>query len=162
MATKSEQLQIRVTAQQKAALKRQAAAAGLDVSGYVLARALPAPSSRFASLVQALTVPDYRFALAELNDFLAACPPILFEEAVADASLDTLSPFLANYVAAMVEVAAAQKGRRAPGWVARVEPLPQPYFATSLVSLRMHLLRSAPVPFKRRNLFVDSSVGARV
>jgi len=26
----------------------------------------------------------------------------------------------------------------------------------------LHLLRAAPVPFKRRNIFIDSSVGDRV
>jgi hypothetical protein len=41
-------------------------------------------------------------------------------------------------------------------------PLAEPYFATSLKSLREHLLVAAPIPFKRRNIFVDASVGARV
>ncbi len=68
---KSHQLQIRVSAGQKAALRRQARRAGLDMSTYVLARALPA-------------------------------------------------------------------------------------------RLRTYLLRSSPVAFKRRNLFVDATVGDRV
>ncbi len=67
-----------------------------------------------------------------------------------------------NYVAAMVEQAAHMKRVRPPAWTARVEPLETPWFATSLESLRLHLLRASPVPFKRRNLFVDSAVGARV
>jgi hypothetical protein len=159
---KSDQLQIRVTSQQKDALKRQAAAAGLDVSSYVLARALPPRHARFAALLQALLLPDYRFALAELNDFLTACPPMEFEEAVAHVPPGALSPLLRNYVAAMVELAATQKRRQPPIWTHDIAPLDTPYFGSSLVSLRFYLLRSAPVPFKRRNLFVDSSLGDRV
>lgn len=161
MATKSQHLQIRVTPQQKAALKRQASAAGHDVSGYVLSRLLPPRRERFTELVEALAA-DYRFALAELNDFLTACPPMLFQDAVAQASPGMLSPYLQNYLAAMVEQAAEQKGLKPPAWTRSIDPVATPHFATPLASLRMHLLRSAPVPFKRRNIFVDSAIGARV
>ena len=54
------------------------------------------------------------------------------------------------------------KGVAPPAWTGRVDPLEAPWFATSLKTVRLHLLRSAPVAFRRRNLFVDSSVGARV
>jgi hypothetical protein len=54
------------------------------------------------------------------------------------------------------------KGVTPPTWAGSVEPLDRPHFATPLRSLRLHLLRASPVPFKRRNIFVDSSVGARV
>jgi hypothetical protein len=43
-----------------------------------------------------------------------------------------------------------------------VPPLDEPHFATPLRGLRLHLLRASPVAFKRRNIFVDSSVGDRV
>jgi hypothetical protein len=62
----------------------------------------------------------------------------------------------------MVEQAADQKHVAPPAWVRDVAPLDAPHFATRLKSLRQHLLRSAPVPFKRRNIFVDAGVGARV
>ncbi len=67
-----------------------------------------------------------------------------------------------NYVAALVEQAARLKEVAPPDWVRHVVPLGQPHFATPLKSLRMHLLTSAPVRFKRRNIFVDSGIGARV
>jgi len=163
MPAKTQQLQIRVTPQQKAALKRQAGAAGLDVSSWVLSRLLPSEPGRFAEIVRVLeSEADHRFALAELNDFLHACAPVGFAEAVARAELGRLSPFIQNYVAAMVEQAAAQKDIAPPAWTRDVAPLAAPQFATPLSSLRMHLLRSAPVPFKRRNIFVDAGVGARV
>ena len=163
MPAKTQQLQIRVTPQQKAALKRLARAAGRDVSSYVLSRLVPEGQGRFAAILESLSsAADHRYALAELNDFLAACPPIAFAEAVAVADLAALSPYLRNYVAAMVEHAADLLHVSPPSWVRDVIPLEAPRFATPLRSLRMHLLRSAPVPFKRRNIFVDASVGARV
>lgn len=162
MPAKTQQLQIRVTPRQKAALRRHASAAGLDVSSYVLARVLPAEPDRLAAILHAIEHDaDHRFALAELNDFLHACPAVVFADAVARASLGALSPFLQNYVAAMVEQAAAHKHVSPPSWVREIEALDTPHFATSLKSLRWHLLRSAPVPFKRRNIFVDAAVGDR-
>ncbi len=163
MPAKTQQLQIRVTPQQKAALKRLARAAGCDVSRYVLSRLVPAGPDRFADLLRTLRADtDPRFALAELNDLLHACPSIAFAETVGAADLGALSPYLQNYVAAMVEQAAEAKQVEPPRWVSAVLPLDAPHFVTPLKSLRLHLLRSAPVSFKRRNIFVDASVGERV
>jgi hypothetical protein len=162
MSTKTQQLQIRVTPDQKAALHAQAAAAGKELSGYVLDRLLPSGRDRFADLIGAMRGGDHRFALAELNDLLTACPPILFHDWVADAPLARLEPYLQNYVSALVEQAAYLKGMSPPAWTQSVPPLTVPHFVTRMASLRLHLLRSAPVPFKRRNIFVDSAIGARV
>ncbi len=163
MAARTSQLQIRVTAQQKALLRQRARAAGLGMSAYVLARALPAPADRFGPLVRDLaTAADPRMVLAELNDLLAGLTSAEFGPAVATATVTALSPYLANYLAAMTEQAAHQKRVDAPTWARQVPPLEAPHFVTSLRSLRPHLVRHAPVPFKRRNIFVDSSVGARV
>lgn len=163
MASKSQHLQIRLTPHQKEMLKRRSAAAGQDVSSYVLARALPSSQLRFEELLARLgDGTDHRYALAELNDLLSALAPAELSGAVAQADLGRLSPFLRNYVAAMVEQAADLKGVTPPLWTARVEPLEAPYFAAPLKRLRLHLLRSSPVPFKRRNLFVDAAVGDRV
>lgn len=162
MPRKSEQLQIRVSPQEKAELKARADAAGMDLSRFVLEQALPSARVQFAQLVAALSEsPDHRYELAELNDWLTACPADTFSSAVETIALDTLIPFLQNYVAAMVELAATLKHATAPAWTRDVIPLDVPYFATRLTGLRMHLLRSAPVPFKRRNLFVDASIGDR-
>lgn len=160
---KTEHLQIRVTPRQKAAIRRRAAAAGQDMSSYVLSRAAPAAGLRFEEILRALEEPgEPRYPLAELNDFLSALTSVEFPHAVAHADVTALSPFLQNYVAAMVEHAAARRGVAPPAWTASVPPLAMPYFAAPLASLRLHLLAASPVAFKRRNLFVDSSVGARV
>jgi uncharacterized protein (DUF1778 family) len=165
MSTKSQQLQIRVTPEQKAALKRLAKGAGQDVSSYVLSRTLPEPRVRFGEIIRAFRdQEDYRFALAELNDLLSGLTSAQLPDAVAVSppEMRDLSPFLQNYVAAMVEQASYQREVPAPSWGRGVAPLEAPYFATSLRSLRLHLLRAAAAPFKRRNIFVDAGVGARV
>ncbi|MGH7570660.1 MAG: plasmid mobilization protein [Gemmatimonadota bacterium] len=160
---KSQQLQIRVTPAQKAALKRLARRAGTDVSSYVLSRVLPTARPRLNEILHALRDGgDHRFALAELNDFLSGLTSAEFGDAVADVDLNGMSPFLRNYVAAMVEHAACQKGEVPPPWAGDVEPLEEPHFAVPFSSLRPHLLRESPVAFKRRNIFVDSTVGDRV
>jgi uncharacterized protein (DUF1778 family) len=163
MGTRSAQLQIRVTPQDKRTLKRLARAAGQDLSSYVLSRALPANRLRFEEILRALAEQeDHRYALAELNDLLTALAPVEISDAVADSDLTGLSPLLSNYVAAMVEQASHLKGVPPPTWAKRVQPLDEPYFAAPLKSLRLHLLASSPVPFKRRNIFVDAALGARV
>ncbi len=159
---KTAQLQIRVAPEQKAALRRLARPAGMDVSAYVLSRALPA-AERFAATLDTLRSKDGPgFALAELNDVLTGFGAAEFAEATRRADLAGLSPFVRNYVAALVEQRAHLKGTVAPAWTAAVEPLDRPWFAADLPSLRLHLLGAAPVPFKRRNLFVDAAIGARV
>jgi len=165
MTSKCRQLQIRVTAAQKAALKRLARGAGQDVSAYVLSRALPDARVRFGEVIRALRDgEDHRFVLAELNDLLSGQTRAQLTDvvAVAPREMEGLPPRLQNYVAAMVEQAAYQRDVPPPSWVRDVVPLEEPYFAAPLRSLRLHLLRAAPVPFKRRNIFVDSGVGARV
>lgn len=163
MTAKTQQLQIRVTPREKAMLRRRARAAGLDVSTFVLTCALPPADDRLASIVRALRdEANHRFALAELNDFLSACSPTGFAGAVEHVEVGALTPYLQNYVAAMTEQAAYQKGVAPPEWTRDVTPLDAPHFATPLASLRAHLLRAAPVPFKRRNIFVDAGVGDRV
>jgi len=163
MTAKSEQLQIRVTPRQKAALKRLAAAAGQDVSAYVLSRALPEKRLEFASLLRSLEdEAERRYALAELSDFLTGLAPFEMSDALTAPRIERLTPFVQNYVSAMVEQAATDKGVTPPAWAAAVEPLAEPYFATELGNLRLHLLRASPAAFKRRNLFIDSALGARV
>ena len=169
MQTKTQHLQIRVTAREKAALKRLAERAGLDLSGYVLGRALPSQRLRFEKILQALGdasdrrgTAERRFALADLNDFLTALAPGEFGDAVADADIRPLDPFTANYTAALVEQAADHNQVVPPPWVKTIPPLDEPHFAGGMRSLRPHLLREAPVPFKRRNIFVDAALGDRV
>ena len=159
---KSVQLQIRVSPAEKAAIRRAARRAGMDMSGYVLARVLPAPAGRFQDLAAACADSQgARFALAELNSWLASLGGGELQEAVASPP-PALTPYLANYVAAMVEVACAQRGIPPPAWTRAIAPLAEPVFGSALASLRLYLLTHSPPPFRRRNIFIDSSVGSRV
>ena len=129
----------------------------------MLARALPAAALHFGEILGALGEADRRrFALAELSDLLNELAPQELAQVTGDADLRGLSPYVQNYVAAMIELAAHQKAVTAPGWVREIPPLEEPHFATRLAGLRLYLLHVSPVPFKRRNIFIDSSVGDRV
>ena len=162
-AGKSVQLQIRVSPAEKAAIQRAARRAGLGMSAYVLARALPALPRRFEALTAScLDAEGARFALAELNTWLADLGAGELRDAVATPLPPGLTPYLANYVAAMVEYACAQRGVAPPAWTRGIAPLAEPAFGSTLASLRLHLLTHSPPPFRRRNIFIDSSVGARV
>lgn len=165
MGTKSAQLQVRVTPAEKAAIKRLATQAGQDVSAYVLSRTVPSSRARLDEVVGALGGDvDERFALAALNDLLSglAASELADAVALAPSGLAKLAPLPRNYVAALVEQACHLRGVSSPSWTHDVQPLETPHFATELEGLRLHLLRASPVPFKRRNLFVDSAIGARV
>lgn len=162
---KTSQLQIRVSVREKRALKRLASAAGQDVSAYVLSRALPSTRLRFLELLDGLAATNasgQSYVLAELNDLLADLSAVELSDAVQSADVERLTPYAQNYVAAMVDLAAARAGIDPPVWTAAVPPLEEPRFATPLAGLRAHLLRASPVPFKRRNIFVDASIGDRV
>jgi hypothetical protein len=163
MRGKTAQLQIRVTPAQKAELGRRARAAGLDLSAWVLGRLLPEGRCRFAELVRALDrEADSSFVLAELHDLLTAVGRADFLATVDAAPSLKLDPVVANQLAAMVETRAAQLGIRPPSWVSSIRPLHEPWFPTTLRSLRLHLLCNSPPAFRCRNLFVDATLGDRV
>ena len=161
--SKTTQLQIRVSAADKVAIKRAARRAGMDMSAYVLARALPRQALRFSELVAGVDDPvSRRYALAELSTLLARLSAPELQAAVAVAPPVTLSAFSSNYVAAMVEYACVRRGLSPPSWTRAIEALSEPVFATQLRSLRLHLLTRSPPPFRRRNIFIDTSIGGQV
>jgi len=160
---KSEQLQIRVSRQEKSAIQRAAARAGIDMSAYVLSRVLSVPAAQFQDCVEACAgTASPRFALAELNSLLSAFTARELRDAIAWAPRSALTPFLLNYITAMVEYACAGRGIAVPQWTRAVAPLAEPVFGTDLKSLRFHLLTHSPPPFRSRNIFIDASLGKRV
>lgn len=159
---KSAQLQIRVSPVQKIAIQRAAQAAGMDMSSYVLTLLLPDLRAEFQSHVKACRDLDTRFALAELNTFLSRLTQSELRTAVAMTLPIGLTQYLANYIAAMVEHTCALRKTHPPDWARCIDPLTEPFFASELQSLRLHLLTHAPAAFRRRNLFVDASVGAQI
>lgn len=160
---KKSQLQIRVSAAEKAAIQRDARLAGMDMSTYVLSRVLAQPAGRFRALVAACaSSAEPGYALADLNAFLTRLAPGSVRDAVRAAPDARMPPFVANYVAAMVEQTCAQRGIPCPEWLRQIEPLPEPAFGSQLQSLRLYLLTHSPPPFRRRNIFIDAGVGAQV
>jgi Protein of unknown function (DUF1778) len=162
-SAKTSQLQLRVTSEEKTAIQDAARRAGMDMSAYVLSRVLAASSAHFAERVAACvgsTNPSY--ALAELNSFLTGLTSQEFRDAVEHPPPAKLTPFIANYVAAMVEFGCARCGIGEPAWTREIPPLPEPAFGTALQSLRLHLLAQSPASFRARNIFIDSTLGDRV
>ena len=160
---KTAQLQIRVSAAEKAAIQRAARRAGMDMSSFVLGRLLPASGARFQKLAaDCANEAGLRYALAELNSFLSGLGAGELADAVAAPLPPDLGAYPANYIAAMVEYACAQRRIAPPAWTAGIAPLVSPAFASGLESLRLYLLTHSPPPFRRRNIFIDASIGARV
>lgn len=133
------------------------------MSAYVLSRVLAMPAIEFQQCVHAVaTQASPGFALAELNSLLSKLTPGELRDAVAMPPSVALVPFHANYVAAMVEYGCGRCAIAVPAWTRAVVPLSEPVFGTTLQSLRLYLLTHSPAPFRNRNIFIDSTLGARV
>lgn len=160
---KTEQLQIRVSKAQKTALRRLAESAGTDLSTYVLQRALPDRTMEYREILSRLgTESTRKFAFAALDVLLVDLTPVEFGEVTNSPPPERAPLWVRNYVAAMVEEAAAQKLIAPPVWVRDVPVLREPHFVTDLKKLRPYLLRTTPVVYRRRNVFVDAGIGQRV
>lgn len=158
MGTKTSQLQIRVSPEQKQALKQLAAEAGLNVSQYVLVTVLPQGQAEFARLAHDLVGhKTRRVALEALQGYLEGLTSDELRLTVATLDVMALSPVLQNYVAATVEQATRLMEIDAPTWTRSIAPLDRPHFAWEPRSLRPHLMRITPLAFKRRNVFVDAN-----
>jgi hypothetical protein len=158
------QLQIRLTAAQKQQVEEKARRAGKTVSALVLDTVLGMEGKRFQRLIRELAAADAereRLVWAEIHDFLEELDAGEFEGSLPVPAAG-LEPRRSNILAAMVEFAARRKGVTPPSWTAAIPPLEMPVFGSELRSLREYLLVWAPVEFRRRNLFVDASIGARV
>jgi hypothetical protein len=116
----------------------------------------------FARLAGAAEQGEARFALAELNTLLTRLTAAELSEAIAVGIPGSLSPQLANTIAAMVEVACAQRQLALPAWAREIPPLAEPLFGSTLQSLRLYLLTHSPAPFRRRNIFVDATLHDQV
>jgi len=162
-SAKTAQLQVRVSPEEKATIQRAARRAGMDVSAFVLSRVLSTNERKVQDLLSALRDVAVRsFVLAELNDLLADFGTEELRQAVAAAPPAWLSAELSNYWAAMVEHACATRLIPPPRWTLAIAPLENPMFGSSLESLRLYLLAHSPPAFKRRNIFIDTTIGGRV
>ena len=163
---KTEQLQIRVSSEIKASIRKRALAANMDMSEWVLAALFPPVTREFQDLCAEVAKQGQSsnrfYAFAALSDFLQRLDSDELARAIPDKPEAKLNEFSFNYVAAMVELASHRKKIRPPAWVHDAEGLSEPYFGSPLLSLRLYLLTHALAPFRKRNIFIDSSVGDRL
>jgi len=117
-------------------------------------------SDAFARLARELdSATRIGYPLAELNDLLTAATG---QDVLQLPVPQVRDPYRLNYLTAMVELAAHRMGVAQPSWALDVAPLPEPVFIDNSLALRAHLLTASPPPFRRRNIFIDSSLGDRV
>ena len=159
---KSEYLQIRVSKQEKELIKSAAQSANMDMSAWLLKRALYFKSKIFNTIISKFSTEHNTFVLAELHDFLHDLNRNEFEMALSIKPNNKLTDFQINYTIAMIAHRANQLNTSPPDWTCHFSVLKKPYFGTNLKSLRLHLLINSPIAFKQRNIYIDSSIGDRV
>jgi len=160
---KTAQMQIRVSLREKKLIREAANRANMNMSDWILKKLFPDLQVRFQELTVALNDSNNRRpALASLNDLFSATSADEFRLMTADSPQVPLSSINANYLAAMIEYAASHKKVKSPAWVFSISPLSAPYFGSNIKSLRLYLLTHSPAVFRRRNIFIDSSLGDRV
>jgi hypothetical protein len=126
----------------------------------IQSKAMRSTAETFADLAREVARADrISYPLAELNDLLTAATGPEVEHLPRPEIED---PYRLNYVTAMVELAAHRTDVVPPVWTSDVMPLAEPVFIDRSPNLRAHLLTASPVPFRRRNIFIDTSLGGRV
>ncbi len=162
---KTKYLQIRVTPEEKKLIEKIAKKNSKTISELVLDKLLSDNQNKdkFQSLVSKLSKSEKTsLVFAEINDFLNKLTKDEFKEATDEKPKANISNYHLNYLAAMVEYSANRKKVDPPKWVNEIDPLNEPVFGSKLKNLRTHLLLNSPIPFRKRNIFIDSTVGDRV
>lgn len=161
--SKQFQLQIRVSFAQKRAIASTAKKAKMGMSKRGVDQIFSSSREKFQALLKVLgTNPQKSYPLSEFHDLLQSVTTKEFEYMVVEPARVHLEPYWENYVAAMIEHSAAQRGVSAPFWVAKIKLLDDPVFGSDLKNLRLYLLTHSPVSFRRRNIFIDATVGKKV
>ena len=125
----------------------------MGLSQWVLEKLLPPGEKRFQLLLKNLKFgKNESFILAEIHDLLAKSSSAEFEQMVAQPPGVRLSEYWENYIAAMVEYTAHQKGVPCPAWTKEIPPLGTPVFGSRLGGLRLHLLTHSPPPFRNTSI----------
>lgn len=159
--TKTEQLQIRLTAKEKEQIRRSAEAENQTISEWILNQLQRSQQRSFETLVEKLET-ESSYAFSDLNEFIESIAAKELSALAMPTALGRLQTNTQNYLAAMIEHAAHQKNTPPPRWTQTINPPTQPQFGSELKSLRLHLLLHSPAAFRRRNIFIDSSIGDKV
>lgn len=119
MEKKTAQLQIRVTPRQKALIRQQAQAHGMDMTQWILTRSLPSRQETLhtvlAALAQGEQEPDLLFG--DIFNLLKDLSAPEFSLTLARPPDIPLKDDHSDLLQAMVELAARQKGCLPPRWV---------------------------------------------
>jgi uncharacterized protein (DUF1778 family) len=160
---KTTQVQIRLSFEQKESIRLAAERAGLDMSQWILSKIFSQPKARLLDILTQLKSVQHNkersYVLNDFNAFLSSLDAQSLHDACGEDHKIKLDDLMANYVAAMIERAYFVKNLPSPKWLAEFDGVAEPFFASSIQAVRMHLLISSPPSFRRRNLFVDSSIG---
>lgn len=162
--SKSTWLQVRLTLEQKSELRTRAAAAGQEISGYVVERILGGAAPEFERLLQwMLRTPESHVPYAEFTDYLRTLPAARGAElATQPPSFPRLSRLQQNHVCAAIEQRAQLWSVRPPAWVLDVAALETPHYSGDLLSLRPYLTVVAPLVWRRRGIFTEGGLAARL
>ena len=162
---KSDYIQIRVSKLEKKAIKTAAYDAGLDMSAYILGHLDIDLGSQWQSLLanlQDLKLEDSHFCWAAIIDFLTPLDANQFQHLFQYAEQWNLDPENQNYLAATIERKALSLNIPAPKWLSEIAPCAYPYFEDETPKLKQYLLLHGDPVFRRRNIFIDSSIGGRI
>ncbi len=160
---KTDFLQIRVTPSEKKILQTHAKKKNMDVTSWVKSRLFHSKQQQFQIILSEIESAEQpREAWAELHDFLTQLSKNEFLSALFDLPRSFQNTFKGNYIAAMIETTAQHKNFSFPAWTKHYMGLETPYFGSTMDSLRLHLLVSSPAPFRKRNIFIDTSIGGRI
>ncbi|PCI64572.1 MAG: hypothetical protein COB38_12570 [Gammaproteobacteria bacterium] len=160
---KDEFLQIRLSSKQKESIRNAAKMANADMSSWILSKVLNSQSDDFLKVIEKLVSSQQQsYIYAEIHDLLMKCDHNIFGETVKLPPTAQLNSFQLNYITAMVEHRAMQLSEKTPNWCSEINSLKKPHFGSNLKCLKLYLLLNSPLAFRKRNIFIDSTVGQRV
>lgn len=161
---KDTYLQIRLSKHEKELIVKAAGANGVNISKWIMQRIMIDKRSQFQSICLKMSkdITNKSFYLSDLNDYLTNLSANEFLIALDTRPNVKLSISDWNIIVAMIDYAAYKKRAKSPDWLNDVEPLQHPLFATELTTVRQYLLITSPIAFRRRNIFVDTSIGGMV
>jgi hypothetical protein len=170
---KEELIQIRISKNDKMRLVSLARVSRMTLTAWIESRILPTSLlDEWMDLYQE-TAPDRESKrditaqLARLNDLLMKLHEADFRQAIAVAprfkeSADMENKLLFRYISAMIDQACKMRGIEPPSWMDDRPVIEPPFFSSNLSSLRLYLLLAAPVAFRKKSIFVDTTLGGRV
>lgn len=163
MNRKNDTIQIRVNLEQKKKLKALAKFYNKNLSELIISKLLT--ETLMLDLVNIYNdmhdKDNWSFCLAKLNELLQKIPEQLWEE-LSEIEPKGLEHKQLAYISALLEQTAFIRKLKKPQWTSSVTALQTPLFASQLKSLQIYLLTVSPLPFRMRNIFIDSSAGDRV